>query len=345
VLLLQSFRAYPAVSLLLSTTPAPAMSIEDQNRLRALLDQAQARLRTEGMLGVESTVIPALQTQVAQAGAGPTSSAVAVFASQAFASTVRLSVPVVDRVVVDPTFATRDLVRSVQHTPRHVVLLLHRHEAMLYDGVGATVRPALRSAFPLYPSRDAGDAPWETAIQAFLARVDRGLGAYLRLHPAPLVLAGDENLLERLRAMSRNVTRLAGTVPTSRGETAPETLLPDRIAPLLTDYLRSREAEALQLLADRAVAHRVVAGVQDAWRAARRERPEMLAVETGHFYPARLSADGDQLEPATDVDHPDVLDDAVDELIELVLDRGGWVALVQDGALDDYQRVALTIRA
>jgi hypothetical protein len=268
-----------------------------------------------------------------------------VFASQAFASTVRLSVPVVDRVVVDPTFATRDLVRSVQHTPRHVVLLLHRHEAMLYDGVGATVRPALRSAFPLHPSRDAGDAPWETATRAFLARVDRGLGAYLRLHPAPLVLAGDEKLLERLRAMSRNVTRLAGIVPIAPGETAPETLLPGRIAPLLTDYLRSREAEALQLLADRAVAHRVVAGVQDAWRAARSERPEMLAVETGHFYPARLSADGDQLEPATDVDHPDVLDDAVDELIELVLDRGGWVALVQDGALDSYQRLALTIRA
>jgi hypothetical protein len=27
-----------------------------------------------------------------------------------------------------------------------------------------------------------------------------------------------------------------------------------------------------------------------------------------------------------------VLDDAVDELIEMVLDRGGWVALVDDGA-------------
>jgi hypothetical protein len=112
----------------------------------------------------------------------------AVFASQAFASTVRLSVPVVDRVVVDRLRHPR-LVRSVQHTPRHVVLLLHRHEAMLYDGVGATVRPALRSAFPLHPSRDAGDAPWETATQAFWPGRPR-LGAYLRLHPAPLVLAG-----------------------------------------------------------------------------------------------------------------------------------------------------------
>jgi hypothetical protein len=81
-----------------------------------------------------------------------------------------------------------------------------------------------------------------------------------------------------------------------------------------------------------------------AWLAARRERPEMLAVEEGLFFPARVSEDGDLLEPATDVEHPDVIDDAVDELIELVLDRGGWVALVEDGALAEHGGVALTLR-
>jgi hypothetical protein len=71
----------------------------------------------------------------------------------------------------------------------------------------------------------------------------------------------------------------------------------------------------------------------------------MLAVEEGLFFPARLSDDGDLLLPATDVEHPEVLDDAVDELIELVLDRGGWVALVDDGALAAHGGVALTLRA
>ena len=49
---------------------------------------------------------------------------------------VRLPVPVVDRTVVDPSFATRDLVRSLHRTPRHVVLLLSEREARLLDGVG-----------------------------------------------------------------------------------------------------------------------------------------------------------------------------------------------------------------
>jgi hypothetical protein len=38
-----------------------------------------------------------------------------------------------------------------------------------------------------------------------------------------------------------------------------------------------------------------------------------------------------------------VCDDAVDELIETVISRGGWIALVADGALPDG-RVALALR-
>jgi hypothetical protein len=70
----------------------------------------------------------------------------------------------------------------------------------------------------------------------------------------------------------------------------------------------------------------------------------MLVVEEGFFHPARISADGDFLTPADDVEHPDVIDDAVDELIELVIQRGGWVAFAEDGALADHDRVALTVR-
>ena len=84
--------------------------------------------------------------------------------------------------------------------------------------------------------------------------------------------------------------------------------------------------------------------MHSAWLAARRERPEMLAVEEGLFFPARLSADGDFLLPAANIDAPEVIDDAVDELIELVLDRGGWIALVDDGSLARHDRVALTLR-
>jgi hypothetical protein len=110
-------------------------------------------------------------------------------------------------------------------------------------------------------------------------------------------------------------------------------------------YLRSRQLEALALLEERVGGRRAVSGIASAWLAAQADRPEMLAVEEGYFYPARVDGSGELLSPAYDVEHPDVIiDDAVDELIETVLRRGGCVALVEDGALADHDRVALTLR-
>lgn len=48
----------------------------------------------------------------------------------------------------------------------------------------------------------------------------------------------------------------------------------------------------------------------------------MLRVEQWLSYPTRVSDDGDRLVPATDIEHPEVTDNAVVELLDFVLDRG-----------------------
>jgi hypothetical protein len=172
----------------------------------------------------------------------------------------------------------------------------------------------------------------------------RALGTYLRVHPAPLVIVGAQRTLARFLALSRNTDRLAGTIYGSHARTPLPTLV-RLVRPVLERYLRSRQDEALALLDARANAHRVVSGVPATWLAARAERPEMLAVEEGLFYPARLSSDGDRLTPADDIDHPEVIDDAIDELIEIVLRRGGWIALVEDGRLSAHGGIAVALRS
>jgi hypothetical protein len=286
---------------------------------------------------------------VREAATAPTSTALAVFVSRGTALTVLLPVEVRDRAVVDPTFATRDLVRALHRTPRHLVLALTSREARLFDGVGETLRPVPGTTFPLRGDRQRGDERMrarrrDADAAAFLRTVDAALGAYLRLHPAPLVLVGQDRVLAGFRAVSKNLGRLAGSIEANLA-TEPLATLVTRTRPVLERYLRSRQDEALALLERRAGVHRAVSGMSSAWLAARSERPEMLAVEEGLFYPARVSNDGDLLQRATDVEHPDVIDDAVDELIELVLDRGGWVALVEDGALRAHDGVALTLRS
>ena len=349
VLLLQVVRCYPAVSLLMNTTPSPALTGPEAVRLNQLLAQATRRLHEEGPSGDAAAALANLERLVDDAVGGPTSNALALYAGPRTALAVRLPVEVRERVVVDPTFATRDLVRSLHRTPRHAVLVLSSREARLFEGAGNQLRPARTSAFPLRDPRqrqhDGARADREDRdTAAFFRTVDRALATYLRLHPAPLVLAGSKRALASFTGLSANLGRLAGTIPVNL-TTEPLSVLAERIRPALESYLLSRQQEALALLDKRVGARRAASGMVDAWLAARTEGPEMLAVEQGLFYPARVSDDGDLLVPAIDVEHPEVIDDAVDELIELVLERGGWVALVDDGALAAHDRVALTLRS
>ena len=70
----------------------------------------------------------------------------------------------------------------------------------------------------------------------------------------------------------------------------------------------------------------------------------MLLVEDDFRYPARLNASGLHLRPADDATAPDVIDDAVDELIEFVLAQGGRVTFVDNGTLATHQSIALILR-
>lgn len=178
--------------------------------------------------------------------------------------------PVLDRVVVDPTFATRDLVRGLHRTPRHVVLVITHREARLFDGVGTSLVPAIGGAFPL--EREITRAARDAERDAFLRIVDRALGTYLRLHPAPLVLVGAQRTPSRFTHLSRNIDRLAGTLQGSYVR-MPLTNLAGLIRPVLERYLRSRQDEALAQLDQRSGANRVASGMQSVWLAARTEAP------------------------------------------------------------------------
>ena len=57
----------------------------------------------------------------------------------------------------------------------------------------------------------------------------------------------------------------------------------------------------------------------------------------------RMVAEGRYVEPSDDEEHPDVIDDAVDDLIERVMQAGGFVSVVPDGTLREHGRVAMTL--
>lgn len=342
--------SYPCISVLMPTEPGPRMTSGDASRLRGLVEEAGRQLREQGVPARER-LTRKLAVQVGQVVGQPTGRAVAIYVSLAVSRTFWLPMAVPARAVVEPTFATRPLVTALHRTPPHVLLLLHPTCAHLYQGNDGGLR-LVGSRDPFQGPR-AGVPRQRGAVDegsnsertdGFLRAVDHLLGSYRAEHPSPLVLGGAPHMVDRFRALSRNLTRLAGRIPRGRGETALD--LEQTSFEVVESFLRSRRKEALADLRRTSSSRPadVASGLAACWRTVRERVPVMLLVEHDFVSPGRLPedavlADERHLRPGDPGVH-----DLVDDLMETVLMRGGQLALVDSGDLADYGQVALLSR-
>lgn len=346
---LQRCRAYPPVSLLLTTTPGPFLASRDVIRLQRLLLEAQRRLGCE----LASDDIDDVLARVRQLAVGvrrvPAGRGVALFANASHSEAVQLAVAVEDRVVVDPTFATRDLARSLRANPRYRLLVLAEQGCRLYEGRFTGLSEVTTDGFPVASApmaagqarshrlgRERSDR--RDALQASLRTIDAALEARRARDPLPLVVAGVARQLALYRARSSEAGSIVGTISGSHGRTTPARLAV-LAAPVIEAAGHARGADALARLEIARNRGRLVEGIDAVWVAAVERRVGLLCVEETFALPARVAPGGRRLTPAADIDHPEVFDDTVDELIEMVSNAGGEVAIVEDAALASHQRV------
>lgn len=349
--LLQSTRSYPAVSVLLTTGDEPATA---RARLAALIAQADARLRAEPGLDGTDGLVADLRRLADDTPVDTGAAALALYVARGSAHAVHLPIAVPERVVIDETFATRDLVHARARSPRYRVLTLGDRLARLHEGLGGVLEQVHGRGFPAdLPQRDEParqdrhrqerDGRRDEQLRRAVQAVDAALAPHLRTDPLPLFVVAADRRIAGFRDTSRHRHLLQGTVarPADRLTVAD---LSELIAPHVESMLARHRAEALDELDQARGARRYAAGIAEAWPLTCEGRAALLVVEEGFAYPARVDPHTRAVQPAADVEAPDVVDDLVDETIEAVLAARGRVVLVPDGTLTDAGRIALAVR-
>jgi hypothetical protein len=338
-------RGYPSVSLLVALDPA---SGPWRARLDALERNAEARLDLEAGHHDVETVKATLRAAVDRLQPDRSAVAVAVYVSGDSATVLSLPVDVRDRVVIDHTFATRDVVHALNRSPRWWLLALDVRRPRLLVGAGVDLQPvplgldddagADDIGRPERRRRNAGDDRRFRRLRR-LRDVAEAVAAAVPDRDAPLVVVGVEPTVSQFAQLAAP-RRLAVVRSSPRAGR-------DELAQVAAGELRrlddERRAEALAALDRHLAAGRCATGLHAAWEHAHRGGGAVVLVESGYEYPARVAGDG-TLVPAHDRDAPAVVDDAVDELIEAVLARGGRSHVLPDGTLAHVGRVALLAR-
>lgn len=350
---LQRLNGHPMVSVLVPTRPGTRLGPTDQTNLAELVDRAQRRLATElAEAQVDELIVP-LRRLVAQVADESPGRGLALFVGAGVVEAYRLPLSPTPRVVIDPSFATRDLARAAAENPPYRLVTLASGSASLYLGTGPQLHECATSGFPLgEPANDSpadrrghlhqaepthrGSRRWDR----FLRQVDDALTADQRTRDLPLILAAAEPLASRYRRCTSQ--QIVGTVPGNHQRT-PLARLAERARPVLELHLARQRQESLDRL-ERAVDQRRAAfGINQVWQAARDGRVMLLLVDPAYTYPALAAPDGRSLTRSSDPEDPDVLDDAVDELIELVARHGGHTCFTTlNGTSDPIAAVLAT---
>lgn len=353
--LLQQVRGYLALTITLPTHRTSPDNRQDPIRVRNLVTQAANRLLGEFSRREVEPLLARLERLVSEIDFRHTLDGLALFVTQDFARAFQVPFRLKERVVVDETFATRDLVFALNRSPRYWTLALSEKPTRLFEGNRDVLVEISEGGFPMTHEGPGGELPLpggfgvkksayrDESHRQFFRRVDAALGPFLVEDPLPVAVVGVDRFLAFFNEVTAHKDAILTTMTGSHDKTSPHGLA-KLVWPLVEANLHAQRQQVLVDL-ERATGERKVAStVGEVWRFAHEGRGALLLVEEDFHYPATVDASGMHLSPADDPTAPGVMDDAVDEIIEMVLNKGGRVVFTDSGQLAAYQRIALILR-
>ncbi len=355
VLLLQQIKGYPLVTITLPTHRTAPENQQDPIRVKNLVNQAVDRLLNEFPKREVEPILRNLDQIANQIDYRFAQDGLAMYIHQDFARLFYLPFPLRERVVIDESFFTRDLVFALNRTQRYWVLVLSEKPTRLYEGIRDALNEVQADGFPMIHEGPGGEEPLPGGFgvrkshirdeyhRKFFRQVDQALNPFLADDPLPLVVVGVERYLAFFNEITSHKSHILTTLTGNHDQTPPHELA-KLVWPLVELNLNEERKRSLLDLEKAIGERKVVTTIGEIWRYAQEGRGRLLLVEENFHYPAKVAESGLTLLPAEDPTAPDVLDDAVDEIVEAVLAHGGQVIFLEDGLLAEHQRIALILR-
>jgi hypothetical protein len=274
-----------------------------------------------------------------------------LFVNEEIADFTRLPIAVEDRVIIDKSFATRDLIRALHKEKEYYVLVLSRDKARLIETFNDKVVQEMEGNFPienvsLHPKQraEAAIANRQTNLmQEFFNIVDKQLIEVIKENPLPVLICTEEsNYFEYLKIADRKAIFI-GHLNGNRMEEKAHHIV-DAAWPIVQQVRKERNSQRLQELSAAENTGKLVADFNDIWHAVNQGRGETLFVQRGYFQPARLVNDTIELVPEEQTDRTGVIDDIIDEMIEVNMQYGGDSVFLSEEELKKYKGLVLTTR-
>ena len=226
---LQLRRCYPSVTLLLATTSGTPLSASQRDTAARLVDEVDRRLTGDVDTSMREAVVAELAALVADCADEPATHALAVFVSPEHRAVVRLGRTVDDRVTIDDTFTTRDLVADLNRTALYRVVTVSERTVRVFIGDRQRLVEQRDDVWPLVRTEEHTAAAWTRDLNQLVRREHA-------TYPLPTVLAGVQRTV---RELAPHLVAI-GFVPGNHDRSS-ASQLHHAAWPLVVDWLRTDE--------------------------------------------------------------------------------------------------------
>jgi hypothetical protein len=365
LLALQNEKGSICVSVILPTHPLSPERRVDRPEAEKAIEKARTLLLHNYPEPEVRPVMQSLQELLEQVDFDHNANGLGLYVSPAIRKMIRFPFNVEERVVVADRFELREVLYRLYYTSPYYVLIINGKGARLFEGSWDELTEISGADFPVAyeeefsynpPSRGtsySGQAHVksferdnavleELRLKDFFRKVDAKLKPYI-VGETPLVVLAPEEELAWFKSISDLEKRIIAGPPGNYDHVSLK-LLAGLVWPVVYAHLQKQTGNLATEFRERIGELRGITGVQDIWQAAREGKGLKLLVEKDYHCPGFVTGDDYRLYLTPPVTPHKTIADAVDQLIETVLEKNGKVVFTENEALKDYGRIALITR-
>jgi ribosomal protein L7Ae-like RNA K-turn-binding protein len=276
---------------------------------------------------------------------------IAMYISPVFQKILYLDIPVETKIIIDKSFEIRDLVYSKKQLHKYLVLLLNEKQSRIFLGNTESFLTLVTNGIESV-SRYMNDMPERVAnfsdvsktqeilMDKFIRYIDNGLSHIIHAYPLPLFVMGPKKMTGHFKKLTRHSVSVVDYVQKDIDSTSiPE--IRKALIPHIHDWEKVMQKNLLKQLEEAADKGKLATGMKDVWKEAMAHKGRLLVIEKNFTYAAEKNSEDKIYKAVEPYNKYSYIKDAVDEVIEKVLESGGDVEFVDNNVLTGYHQIAL----
>lgn len=350
---LKDIRSKCCVTITMKTHRTRPENEKDAIRLRSLVQDVEKRLHEDYELRFARAVMEKVEAAADSIDHHHNQEGLVIFVNdEDISEVVRVPIALENRIIVDPTFATRPLVRAMHQDAAYYVLVLDRRKARLLEAYNDQFVNEMAGEFPIENTDNYStdkhklsmNKGTDNLIETFFNGVDKEVLKVIHQNPKPMLICTEERNYYHYRKIADKREVIIGHLNKNRMDEKAGHIIKDAW-PIVKDYNQKKNDDRINELRQAVNSGQFMSDYNDIWRAIRMGRGRTLFVQEGLFQPAKITED-DRLELVDEdrTTEKGVIDDIIDDMIEENLRYGGDNVFLSEGELDDFQGLALVTR-